>query len=139
MTQEAVSFDTADGRRAWLMRGPRLDVAPGTVWTAIEASLRERPDAARLRWRGRSLTGSDLLLGLAQFEQLPHRGRIGVHVARSAAMVQAVLAVWSRGCSYVPLATDLPLARLTAMIDGCEPAAIVTDADPAAFQHYVVV
>ena len=139
MTPRAVPHDRADGQRTWLLHGPRLDVAGGTVWTAIEASLRARPEAARVRWRGRSLTGAALLLGLAQFERLPQRRRIGVHVARSAAMVQAVLAIWSRGSSYVPLATDLPPARLAAMVEGCEPAAIVTDGDPGAFPRYVVV
>ncbi len=139
MRQDAVSFDVSDGHRVWLLHGPRLDVTPGTVWAAIEASLRERPDAPRVRWQGRSLTGADLLRGLAQFDRLPRGCRIGVHVARSAAMVQAVLAVWSRGSSYVPLATDLPRARLTAMVDGCELVAIVTDGDPGAFHRYAVV
>ncbi len=138
MTPHAVPCGTADASPAWLLHGPRLEVAPGTIWTAIEASLRETPHAPRVRWRGRSLSGAELLLGVARFERLPQGCRIGVHVARSAAMLQAVLAVWSHGSSYVPLATDLPLARLTAMIDGCAPDAIITDGDPARFVGYAV-
>ncbi len=129
---------TVCGRRAWLLRGPDLPLGTGDVWQAIAASLRADASRCRLRCGGVSLTGTDLLLGAEAFD-LPHRRSVGVHVGRSAAMVQAVLAIWSRDSTYVPLATDLPAARLSAMLDACAPAAIITDQDPAQFRQYRVV
>ena len=126
----------ASGHRSWLLRGPDLELSVDDVWRAIASSLQVTPASCRLRCGGRALTGSELLLGVEPFEFLPAASRIGVHVARSAAMVQAVLAIWSRGSTYVPLAIDLPTARLAAMIEACEPAVIITDQDPATFRHY---
>ncbi len=126
---------TISGQRAWLLRGPERQLSVEDVWHAIAASLRAGASSCRLRCDGRSISGGELLLGVEPFDLPPGR-RIGVHVARSAAMVQAVLAIWSRGSTYVPLATDLPAARLAAMVDACEPAAIITDQDPATFRHY---
>ncbi len=128
---------TMSGQRAWLLRGPDLSLPVDDVWHAIASSLRATASSCRVRCGDRSLSGSDLLLGVETFD-LPRASRIGVHVARSAAMVQAVLAIWSRGSTYVPLAIDLPAARLAAMVEASAPAAIVTDQDPAAFAQYRV-
>ena len=132
-------LQAASGQRAWLLRGPDLELSVDDVWRAIASSLDATASSCRVRCGARSLTGSELLLGVEPFEVLPAASRIGVHVARSAAMVQAVLAIWSRGSTYVPLAIDLPTARLAAMIAACQPAAIITDQDPATFRQYGVV
>ncbi len=132
------SLRIMSGQRAWLLRGPDLELSVGDVWQAIASSLRATASSCRLRCGDLALTGGELLLGVEPFGSLPSGSRIGVHVKRSAAMVQAVLAIWSRGSTYVPLATDLPGARLAAMIEACAPAAIVTDQDPVAFRRYRV-
>ncbi len=125
----AQPFVPAPGRQAWLLRGPDRELPSGDLWQAIASSLGADPSRPRVRSREHCLTGADLLDGVGRFALLPPGRWIGVHVARSVAMVQAVLAVWSRGSTYIPLPTELPATRLATMVEGCRPDAIVTDAD----------
>ena len=141
MTVEAPPrlFTTATGQRTWLIHGPDRVLDHADVWEAVKAGLSVDPRAPRIRSSGCTLTGSDLLSGVASFEMLPRESWIGVHVARSAAMVLAVLAIWSRGSTYLPLPTDLPAIRLAAMIGGCRPDAIITDTPNFAPEGYLPV
>jgi amino acid adenylation domain-containing protein len=123
-----------DGR-AWLMRGPRLDPPDDGLWTLIAASLGAGPGRVRVVSASGSVTGAEMLALVESVGPLPQGGRVGVHVARSVAMVAATLAVWRAGGAYVPLPTDLPAARIAVMIEGCRPAAIITD-QAAAWDGY---
>ncbi len=131
----AAPIAAASGGPAWLLRGPVSAVPDTDAWTAIEASLRSRPDAPRLRAEGVELTGGALIDAVAGLS-LPSGGLIGVHVGRSAALVIAILAVWRSGSAYVPLAPELPAARLRRMVDDLAPAAIITDDADAGFPDH---
>ena len=124
MTPRAVAMP---GGSAWLLEGPRHEVAGDDVWHAIAHSLQRTGDRPRLVSGACRLTGDDLLRGARQLAGLLPAGRIGVAITRSGAMVQAALGVWCRGATYVPIATELPAARIAAMIEVCRPEAIITD------------
>ncbi|WP_413988224.1 amino acid adenylation domain-containing protein [Labrys okinawensis] len=57
--------------------------------------------------------------------------RVAVLVDRSVDMLVALLGVLKAGCTYVPLATNHPAARLKSIIEEAEVAAVVTQADHA--------
>ncbi|WP_261720514.1 non-ribosomal peptide synthetase [Streptomyces sp. FZ201] len=60
--------------------------------------------------------------------------RVAVALRRGADMVAAVLGVLKAGGAYVPLDPDYPAERLRAVIDSCDPAAVIaspSDAHPA--------
>jgi amino acid adenylation domain-containing protein len=55
------------------------------------------------------------------------RGRfVGIHLERSAPMVQAVLAVLKSGAAYLPLDPAYPAARLRTMLDDAAPPVLIT-------------
>ncbi len=60
--------------------------------------------------------------------------RIAVHMPRSIDFVLAVLGILKSGCSFVPIAANVPFARAEQIISGCDASAIfVTSEDHRAF------
>lgn len=128
---------SAEGDVAWILRGPAAPLPTGDVWDLIRASLERRTAAIVLSTETAALTGADLLHAVDGFPALPAGAFVGVHVSRSAALVIAALATWRCGSTYVPLATELPAARVAAMAANCRPAAIVTDGSDDVFEGYI--
>ena len=124
------------GSSAWLIEGPKRFVPGDDVWPLIEASLGSSGARTRLTSRDAVLTGPELLAGAATLCALPAGARIGVHVARSAAVVVAALAVWRRGSTYVPLASEHPDLRIAAMVKSSGLDAVVTDREAFELEGY---
>ncbi|WP_434661725.1 amino acid adenylation domain-containing protein [Paraburkholderia sp. A3BS-1L] len=56
----------------------------------------------------------------------PH-SRVAIAMDRTALTVAAMIGVWRAGCAYVPLDMTMPPARVRQILDGAEPAAILSD------------
>ena len=84
-------------------------ICDGREWSYRELDAHARQVAARLRDVGA-------------------QGRyVALLVGRGLPMVAAILGVLKAGAAYVPMDADLPPARIEAMLDACQPAAVVTD------------
>ena len=112
---------------AWLIKGPQNRIPGDDLWETIQGSLAHAPERIRLASDECQLSGAALLDGAHRLARLLPTGWVAVAVMRSAALVQVVLGIWCRGSAYVPVATELPGARIAAIIDVCRPAMIVTD------------
>jgi amino acid adenylation domain-containing protein len=135
----ARSGTAADGKPVWVRSGETQPLPRVSVWARIEASLLENPARPRMKCGGQAYCGTQILADMAALAVMPHGCRVGVHIGRSAAMVTAVLATWSRGSIYMPLPTDLPATRLSAMIEHCRPDIIISDAENFQAEFYRVV
>ena len=58
--------------------------------------------------------------------------RVAVHMARSVDLVAALLGVLKAGAAYVAIDHGYPAARVKAMVEDCEPLAVLTDTPRAA-------
>lgn len=120
-----------DTGREVLIRGAPVPPAGHDVWAAIEASLAGAPDRPCIEGDDLALTRGEVHRAVGEVASQIPAGLVGVNIARSPALVLLVLAIWRRGAVYMPLATELPRARLHAMAAGTRPDAILT-ADPDA-------
>jgi len=94
---------------------------------------REALVAGQRRWSYRALDDAAERMAQALRELGVGRGsRVGLHLPRSPEFVIALLGVLKAGAAYVPLATDLPAARLKFMLDDIAPHAVVSQADATA-------
>ncbi len=128
-----------DGAPMWIIEGPSVPVPDRDMWHVLERSLGENARRPVLTCGDLSLRGGDVLDAVRGFPAFASDSRIGVHIARSAAFVLTVLAIWSRRGVYVPLATDYPASRRAAIVDGCSLDTIVTDGDGSEFAGFRLV
>lgn len=98
----------------------------------FEAQTERTPDHPALVFRGQQLTYAELN---ARSNRLAHKLRengatsgslIGVFMERSFEMVVALLAVLKSGAAYVPFDPELPLSRLSMMLDDSRPVCVIT-------------
>ena len=106
VTPEPSLLHRGPAHAAALVDGP-VSLDSGTLWARVEAL------AATLHAHG---AGPETLVGIAS--------------ARSAAQVIAILATIQAGAAWLPLESDLPLARLDSLLKAAAPILIL--ADPAA-------
>jgi amino acid adenylation domain-containing protein len=115
-------------------RGPERELDDATIHGLVREAATRHPDAPAICFGGEHLTYAELIgrvdtlaaqLRLAGVEA---GALVGLCVTRSIDMVVAALAIMSRSAAYLPLDPTFPAARLTAVVDDAEPAAIVTQA-----------
>ncbi|HET9893996.1 MAG TPA: amino acid adenylation domain-containing protein, partial [Streptosporangiaceae bacterium] len=98
---------------------------------AAQAAL--TPDATAIEAQDTCLNYRELdAAATALARRLRHAGIsdgdiVGIHLPPSATAITAVLGIWKAGAAFLPLDTDLPPARITAMIDDARPALVVTE------------
>ena len=126
------------GRAAFLLRARDVPEAGEDVWREIEARLSTNAQAIAIEDATAALTRGELL-GAVRRIVLPIRAGdlVALHVDRSLAMVLLTLAVWRQGGVYVPVSTELPAARSTAMLARLRPAVAVVADGGAAPDGYV--
>lgn len=94
---------------------------------------REALVAGQQRWSYRALDDAAERMARALRELGVGRGsRVALHLPRSPEFVIALLGVLKAGAAYVPLATDLPAARLRFLIKDVAPLVVVAMTDAAA-------
>jgi amino acid adenylation domain-containing protein len=117
---------------AWGDGGP--PVAEGTIHGMIEAAVRRTPGAVALAWRDQECTCAELNRRANRVaHHLIARGvgpedRVGVMMARTPALVAAILGVMKAGAAFVPLDTRNPPPRLDAMLRASGARAVLVDA-----------
>lgn len=109
--------------------------------TLFEAQVEATPEATALEFEEQSLTYAELNL---RTDRLAARLRahgvregtfVAIHIARSPAMIVAVLATLKAGGAYVPLETTHPFARKTHILEDCQPAWLLHAGDAPALGH----
>ncbi|MER6141346.1 amino acid adenylation domain-containing protein [Streptomyces sparsogenes] len=109
----------------------RRPVPPEPVHELILRRLAEDPRTPALTFRGRSLTrgeladGAEALAAGLRDAGLRPGQRVGVMVPRSAELVAVLLGIMAAGMVYVPLDGAAPQARVDAMLESAECAALV--------------
>ncbi|HSX58778.1 MAG TPA: amino acid adenylation domain-containing protein, partial [Tahibacter sp.] len=107
----------------------------------VEAQAAETPDAIALEFEAESLTYAELDRRAARLAaRLRSRGAtvgsfVAIHIARSPAMIVAVLAVLKAGAAYVPLDTLHPSARKAHILDDCRPGWLLHAGDAPVFER----
>ncbi len=103
---------------------------PSTVMDAVEANVGKSPDAvamscgdARMTYRQVDLR-SDQVAHQIQQAGIRAGSCIAVHLPRSFDLVLAVLGILKAGCNFVPIASNIPDARVKQILEGCNAAAI---------------
>ena len=110
---------------------PRYD-ARRCLHELFEEQARRRPDAVAARHKGGLVRYADLNARANQLaRQLRTMGArpdacVALCVDRSIDMLVGLLAILKSGAAYVPLDPNYPAARLRAMLDDCEPIALLT-------------
>jgi non-ribosomal peptide synthetase component F len=110
---------------------PRYD-AQRCLHELFEEQVRRRPDAVAARHKGGVVRYADLNARANRLaRQLRTMGArpdvcVALCVDRSIDMLVGLLAILKSGAAYVPLDPDYPAARLRAMLDDCEPVALLT-------------
>jgi amino acid adenylation domain-containing protein/non-ribosomal peptide synthase protein (TIGR01720 family) len=109
-----------------------------TLVSLFEEQAARTPDAVSVVWRGQSLSYAELnesanrlahyLIGLGVGPEV----LVGIHVARSTAMIVSVLAVLKSGGAYMPLDPRYPAARLAFMLSDAAPRCVLTESSLAA-------
>jgi amino acid adenylation domain-containing protein len=100
----------------------------------VEEQAQRTPEAVALEFRGEELTYAALN---ARANQLAHHLRslgigpeaiVGVYARRSIEMVVGILGILKAGAGYLPLDPADPVARLRLIVEGAQPAAVLTQA-----------
>ncbi|WP_167147385.1 non-ribosomal peptide synthetase [Actinomyces sp. ZJ308] len=103
-----------------------------TLHAGFWEQVQDRPDDVALVHGGRSYTYRQLAGHVQALDPLlsgvGEGDRVAVVLGKSVWQVAAVLAVLSRGATYVPIDHDQPAARQERMISACRPRLIITDA-----------
>ena len=100
----------------------------------IARSAERRPHATAMVWCGERITygqldeTSDRLAHLLAEAGCRKGDRIGVLAPKSIAAITGFLGALKAGCIYVPMDTESPAARLSKIVDACEPRCILADA-----------
>jgi len=117
-----------------ILIGPRAERSEGeTLVSLFDAAVARWPESVAVECRNDTMTFAELQLrvlgAVTALERLKvRRGSVvGVFMDRSPAMVVALLAVLRTGAAYLPLGTDLPLARLERQLDDVSPALVIAD------------
>ncbi|HKE48128.1 MAG TPA: amino acid adenylation domain-containing protein [Rhodanobacteraceae bacterium] len=101
----------------------------------VARSVARTPDAPAVRDERAMLTYRELDARSNRLAQLLVRkgakpgGIVGLHLARSADMVVAMLAVWKAGCAYLPLDPEFPAERLQYMVEDSKTATLISHSD----------
>ncbi|WP_434524334.1 amino acid adenylation domain-containing protein [Photorhabdus asymbiotica] len=100
----------------------------------FEQQAEKTPEAPALVYQGHSLSYAELNAGANRLaHQLTALGivpeqRVAICVARSPAMVMAMLAVLKAGAAYVPLDSTYPAERLAYILNDTAPSVVLADA-----------
>jgi amino acid adenylation domain-containing protein len=132
----------APDERAWVVDAWNRTDAPlpaeRRIHRLFEAQAARTPDAVAVVFRDQSLTYAELD---ARAEALAARlvrlgagpeARVGICLARSPVMVEALLAVLKAGAAYVPLEPSDPADRLAFALRDCGASLLVTETSLAA-------
>jgi len=117
---------------AWSSSAPALDT-DGDIVAMVRRLAEAAPREVALVCGAQSLTYRELdnrstrLADLLRDSGVAPSESVGACMARGADMIVALLAIWKAGATYVPLAADLPEARLRHMIDDSRIAIAVAD------------
>ncbi|MFI6210333.1 amino acid adenylation domain-containing protein, partial [Streptomyces sp. NPDC051041] len=133
----AVDVLTPEERHRILTDWNETDAGPVkpavSVVEAFAAQVARAPEAVAVRWGGGTRTyrqlderANRLAARLASLGVGPE-DRVALLMERSPQVVTAILAVLKAGAAYVPLAPDLPPARLDAMLRQTGASVVVTD------------
>jgi len=121
-----------------LAHGPKREIPPTTIHGLVRDMAARKPGAPAVQFASETLSYAELIdrvdalaaeLRLAGVEP---GALVGLCVTRSVEMVIAALAILQRGAAYLPLDPSFPPARLDAVVEDADPAAIVTQAALAA-------
>ena len=128
---ELLSADLLDD-----LRGPALETAPSTVVHRILEQARRTPAApAVLGPTGIPLSYAELVERARMLAAELHRrgrpSRVGVALARSSTLVEAIIGVQLAGAAYVPIDPSGPAARHAAIIELAGVDHVVVDAGTA--------
>ncbi len=110
---------------------------PPTVLDAIAAQARRAPDAVAVTCGDDQMTYAQVDERSAQVAchirqaGIPSGSCIAVYLPRSFDLVLAVLSILKAGCSFVPIAANIPTARAAQILHGCKAAAIFADGNAA--------
>lgn len=113
----AIRIDPADPVVA-LGRGPVVAYHDRPVHELVEAQVRAGPDRAAVECAGTTLTYRELWAAAGAVRDALVRsgvrpgGLVGVALARTHALLPALLGIWRAGCGYVPLDDGMPAKRL---------------------------
>ncbi|MFD0263005.1 amino acid adenylation domain-containing protein [Kitasatospora indigofera] len=109
-----------------------LEVPEGTLLTRIAERTAATPDAVAVVFEGTGLTYRELDERAGRLARVlagagagPDR-LVAVAVPRSAELMVALLAVLKSGAGYLPLDTEYPAERLTAMLEDAAPVCLLT-------------
>ncbi len=110
-----------------------LTPPPQTVLAQFKAKAAQTPDATALVQGAKRLSYSDVnalsdryAAGLAQAGVLPGHA-VALFASRRVETVVAMIAVWKAGGFFVPIPSDTPPARLTAILDQLSPQVVLVD------------
>ena len=121
-----------------LTRGPERAIPPTTIHGLVRGMAARKPDAPAVRFGRETLSYAalidrvDVLAAELRLAGVEPGALVGLCVTRSLEMVIAALAILQRGAAYLPLDPSFPPARLDAIVEDADPAAIVTQAALAA-------
>jgi amino acid adenylation domain-containing protein len=113
----AIRIDPADPVVA-LGQGPVIAYDDRPVHELIEAQVRAGPDRAAVECAGTTLCYGELWAAAGAVRDALARagvregGLVGVALARTHALLPALLGTWRAGCGYVPLDDRMPARRL---------------------------
>ncbi|WP_343123113.1 amino acid adenylation domain-containing protein, partial [Xanthomonas sp. NCPPB 1128] len=99
---------------------------------AVQATA--HPDAVALVWGERRVSYAALDRRTNQIAQwlgaqgIGRGARVALSLSRGVAMVETLLGVLKAGAAYVPMAPDLPWARVAFMLEDAQPALLIADA-----------
>ncbi|HEX3092951.1 MAG TPA: amino acid adenylation domain-containing protein, partial [Candidatus Angelobacter sp.] len=105
-----------------------------TVHALFEEQVEKTPKAVAVEYLGRQLTYGELnrqanrLAHYLQMLGVKPEARVALCVERSLEMIVGLLAILKAGGAYVPLDPAYPEERLQYMLEDCEPAALLTQA-----------
>ncbi|WP_394849182.1 amino acid adenylation domain-containing protein [Pendulispora brunnea] len=110
-------------------------LAPACLHQLVEEQAARTPEAVALRFQDRELTYRDLnaranqLARSLRTRRVGPETRVGIRMARSEALVVALLAVLKAGGAYVPLDPSYPEARVRAMLEDSGAKLVLTESD----------
>lgn len=122
----------------------RLDTgSEPLVHEQFVACARRKPEAIALFCEGIEVTyaeldeRSDRLARELALRGVRPGSLVGIHLDRSPALVEAVLATWKVGAAYVPLDPDYPAERVRMVVEDARPGVVITRSSlgPPALPH----